>query len=247
MKTPHIDFNKNKVTFALGLLLQHITLVPLITSYLAYKNPKRAEQYYYLGGMINVTLIAAALTIGITFLYKYAKLNLWAAISLPIISLALSLILGFIGFAWGECKIKELSEQYKKNILNDQQKQDILWLDKQYNKLTEKGSGKKIEMIINYSNDDPYFQIDKNCQNSIFSDSTKKNIWWENIQSSELNVCGCNEMDRMVERDIILHATLVNFFPVLFLGLLINQVINVSSYLCTALAEKVVGRESSIN
>ena len=185
----YINFKKNRATYALGLLLQHATLAPIITSGIAYKYRQHTGIIYITGGFINLFLLTFALAVGVTFLYKQAKLHLGAAISLPIVFFLSSIILGAVGHLCGFYNKEEFNKEHEKDIFN----------------------------------------------------TGRPNGMWESITNdqTQLTKKGEDEKRKMNNECIILHATLVNFFPVLFIGLLIDKTIDVCSYLGDVILQKI--------
>ncbi len=172
MSLPFINFQKNKTTYLFGQIIRHITIAPIITSYLAkYKYPDHGGILYTCGGLINLSLLTAAFTTTMALLHtKYHKLDLSTTIALPITFFISSLILGTIGFFYGMAARAELEinqNKYQQAPLTNQEENRI-----------------------------------RNEYQSIY-------------------------------------ATLVNFFPILFLGLFIDKTIEVGNYLYQVGVEKL--------
>ena len=102
--------NKNfleryKFTYAIGYLLQNISLAPLIFTNVALyyydqkDNNNKAFSYAISGKILNVLLCSIAPVIGFTKLYHLEKINLVAAISLSFAFPLTWLISGGIGYA----------------------------------------------------------------------------------------------------------------------------------------------------
>ena len=123
-----LDYRKYKITFAMALVLQHVTILPIFCTVYCHKAGTDCCVLLFVSRIGNVVGIAGALGGLMTFLYKSGKVNLATTISLPIVFYVASLVFNAIGFyvtgsLWNEERenvVKEHSVQDKSIFGNNE-------------------------------------------------------------------------------------------------------------------------------